>query len=185
VKLGNEIDADDRTVGDLDDDEVDWDVDGTFASLDELITVLRAIRGRVYRAFFALGNLSQQVVEGLRRAGSAENRVNLILDELSLEIGPVEVGDLELPKVFQVGWIAVSLSGNGSLRPWTFRDLIARAEACPPVVGLADLCRRAWPVTPKRPGMLQRLRRKRLRHLWPYDAIDRAMDWCWGLHETE
>ncbi len=83
-----------------------------------------------------------------------------------------------------VGWIAVNLDGPGYLFPWSFRDLVDRAEAIAPVRELMSLCRRTWPVAPGEPDRRVIEARRMMGELWPYPRLDGPWDWSWGLGES-
>jgi hypothetical protein len=139
--------------------------------------------GTIYRARLDLGYTAGSVFEGLRREPSQENEVSLDLDSWSMEVGPIASYDLATEAPYQVGWVAVQVSGYGYLYPWTFPDLIGRAESLRPIRAVTDLCRRTWPVAPGAPPRRVVKARKAMAELWPYPRADQPWDWFWGLQE--
>jgi hypothetical protein len=179
VKYGEAIDEDD--ADDVSDDE--WDVDEDPGSVNGLVSALERLERPIYRAFLMMGGAPREIFLALWRPPSTENRVELLLSEWSLGLGPVAVADLESVEIVHPGWMELGISGRGYLYPWTFRDLIGRAESSPKVQAVAELCRRSWPVDPGPPDEGERRLRKKLGELWPYD-MDRIRDWAWGLEES-
>jgi hypothetical protein len=154
-------------------------------SLSDLGGALSALgRRKIYRANLSLGPVVRPVYEGLRREATAENEVSLSLDSWSLEVGPILSYDLATEEPYHVGWVAVQVGGYGYLYPWTFYDLITRAEAISPLQALTDLCRRTWPVAPGPPPRKVVKVRKAMGDLWPYPRADQPWEWSWGLQET-
>lgn len=125
-----------------------------------------------------------EIFEALTRPPSSENEVPLGLCWLDLELGPIDTFKLSSSRSWVVGWISVSLSGNGYLYPWKLKELVQRAEGSAKLQGLLQVCRRTWPVKAERPGLLTLLRRARMKDLWPYDTLSRRWDWYWGLAES-
>jgi hypothetical protein len=102
-----------------------------------------------------------------------------------MEIGPILSCDLGCEAPFHVGWVSVSLSGYGYLYPWSFAELVQRAEGHPAIGRMTDLCRATWPVDAGRPDQQLKKLRKQMGDLWPYPKIDRPWDWYWGLCESD
>ena len=165
---------------------IDYDAEARdLPSLVDLAGVLAALESKtIYRADLILGAIARPVLDGLEREPSAEHELGLYLDSWSLRIGPIFTYDLASEGPFHVGWIAVEASGNGYLYPWTFRDLIDRAEALKPIQALMGLCRKTWPVAPVPPRRRAVKARKAMGELWPYPLADQPMDWFWGLVES-
>ncbi|WP_165068796.1 hypothetical protein [Paludisphaera rhizosphaerae] len=175
--------------------EIEYDAeDSGIPDLARLADALDALPAKpIYRAWVSLGDPTRPVYEALWREPSEENDQQLGFNlGWSLTAGPIECCEIASDGPFQIGWLAVSLSGQGYPYPWTYRDLIARAEAVPGVPALLDLCRRAWPLDPPRFPLLH-LRdssraprhivqlRKSMGDLWPYDDLGEPWDWCWGI----
>lgn len=194
VKFGSAIDQDDgnmdasvevlpglRTIA-----QKKWDLDKYTKSLDEIIRLLEPQGESVYRAHLGFGRLIDPVAEAISRVDSPENEINFTPCDLALEFGPVRCAMLGSDEIWQVGWIKVSLHGYGYLWPWTFRELIARAEGLPEISRLTDLCRTFWPIEAeqRKVGEESIAQRKEMGQLWPYDEIDRPWDWFWGVSET-
>ena len=131
-----------------------------------------------------LGGATDEIINHLQRINSPENAIDLSLDGWSLELGPIELGSLSDDESLHVGWIAVSISGQGYIYPWTSMQLVARAEAHPRLQALAALCRAAWPVSPDKP--IGRVRRARAKYkgIWAYTDHGLPWNWYWGVDET-
>ncbi len=201
IKFGRSIDKDEKPIS-SDDPPVNgisivrfpaYDAEGTFETLAELAEALKKIDGTIYRANLSLGLVTDSIFESLRRLPSEENEEALTLDSWTLEIGPTQSYSMGSDDMFLVGLIAISLHGYGYLYPWTLRDLIDRAEAIAPIVGLMEGCRRlwpivpsqrTWPINPNQPGRRVIKARQRMGKLWPYDRPDLPWDWFWGLGES-
>ena len=159
----------------------------------------------VYRAMISLGSLPEDSADRLN-AASAEGRPDMRLNQVGLSVYPAIAGGMD-DEEFKVGWIGVSISGNGYPFPLTPAELVARAEAEPCLRRLAHACRDLLPVTRdvgpiplwwRLPGGRRRwacdmrggepsarcvrVRRKMGGH-WPYPA-DAPHDWRWLVHET-
>jgi hypothetical protein len=199
VRFGDSIDQDDQPADWLDPvlegpsgggiytiDSIDYDTEaGDLRSLDELSGALATLEQRpIYRATLTLGQIVRPILDSLRREPSEDNPLGLGLDTWSFEVGPIVTYNLASEEPFHVGWIAVQASGPGYLYPWTFRELIGRADAIPQVQELIGLCRRTWPVVPGRLARRIVKARKAMGDLWPYARLDRAWDWYWGLQES-
>src|SRR5262249_21460578 len=133
----------------------------------------------LYRALIQLGKATTHIRRHMGRVGSPENEVDLRLTDWSLEIGPMASFDLGSEDLFQVGWISVGLSGYGYLYPWTFAELVRRAEDHPAIRQMTELCRATWPVRSGRPDRQTKRLRKQMGELWPYREIDRPWGWYW------
>ncbi|MDG3004691.1 hypothetical protein [Paludisphaera mucosa] len=189
VGFGKAIDQDDRPTS--------WDEPGSwvvqefeydaeedeFSDLARMADALDGLPDRpIYRATLLLGNLVRPMYESLWREPSAENETQLGFNYgWSLEAGPIECFDPALGP-FPVGWLALNLDGQGDPYPWTYRELIARAEGTPGYAAALDVCRRSWPVDgPRKPGRKVVDQRRLMKDLWPYDDVHRPSDWSWGL----
>ena len=177
--------------------EIEYDAeDVAVPDLARLAGVLDRLPAKpIYRATLFLGSIAEPIRQALGRDPSPDNEIPLSLDDWTMAAGPVESHDLATDDPFRVGWLEIALSGRGYPHPWTFRDLIARAEAAPGVPALMNLCRRSWPIEPPRVPLLhlsgsskppRRIieLRKSMGELWPYDDLDEPWDWCWGLRES-
>ena len=198
IRFGRSVDQDDRPTDWLEPvlegptgggiygiRSVDFDAEGTAPSLKDLAGALAALGGRpIYRANLTLGLVVDPVYDGLSRGPSEENEVGLGLDSWSMEVGPIVCFDLATEEPWHVGWIAVQIGGPGYLYPWTFRDLVDRAEAIAEIRGVADLCRGTWPVAAASPPRRVVKARKAMGDLWPYPRADPPWDWFWGLQES-
>jgi len=164
--------------------EIGWDVDSSCESLSRMRDTLIRHPKPIYRAFLSLGAATNDIIEHLSRRNSPENPHDLSLDAWGLELGPYEVCDLGADNSYLVGWMDLGISGYGYLYPWTFRDLIQRAEELPQLIRLRELCRTTWPVAPQLPDSRKKRLRKQMGSLWPYDDLTKPSDWFWGLNES-
>lgn len=204
VKFGKSVDQDDRGTTWCESASGSWigvvrsiEYDAEDRNVPDLANLADALDGLserpIYRAWLGLGDLVRPVYDALWREPSEENEKQLGFNlGWSIEVGPIESHDMGGEGPFRVGWLAVSLSGQGDPYPWTYRDLIARAEAVPGVSDLLGICRRTWPIDPPRvpllhvrgssraPRRIVQLR-KSMGELWPYDDLAEPWDWCWGI----
>jgi hypothetical protein len=192
VKFGERIDQDDRpftweepinevisTYG-----EIDWDIDESPETLEAAATLLEGETRPFYRGFLSLGEATDEVSSALERSGSPENDIDLSLSAWFLTICPVTIFNLGTETPFLVGWISMNLSGNGYLYPWTFAELLARAESSLAIGRVVELCRATWPVPRVNPDLAMQRLRSQMGDLWPYSDVGRPWDWYWGLAES-
>lgn len=193
VKFGKAIDQDDRGTMWFEEDrsgieiphEIEWDVE--LQNPPDVAGIIGALSGddrRIYRAHLMLGQPTDGLLHPITREGSPENNVGFFPDTLGVEIGPIEIYNLSSDQPVHCGWIGVSVSGDGYLFPWTFRDVVGRLEASPEVQRICEVCRSEWPVAPERPKRRIRSLRRQLGDLWPYDDENRPWDWYWGVAES-
>jgi hypothetical protein len=130
-------------------------------------------------------DLDRDVQQRLTREPGPENNVGFFPGDLSIQVGPIYAHDLATePPVPTVGWIGAGISGSGYFFPWTFREVVARAESTPQVQRMMELCRSVWPVKPSLPGKKIIQLRENYASLWAYDDFDRPWDWMWWPQET-
>jgi hypothetical protein len=144
---------------------------------EKLADIIRNLQGEVYLAWIELGYLNTELRHTIERIGSPENSEDFVPESWSLRLGPVEIGQ---PRCV-VGDLAIGVGGNGYLFPWTLAELISRAERQPKIRDLMQLCRRTWPIAPEVPHLSMQSAREQLGKHWPYERVDLALDWCWGL----
>jgi hypothetical protein len=191
VKFGKAIDTDEKpTVWEEPVNEyvsvtqsLQWDLEIKRESLGALASAIGKHNKTIYRAFIQLGAVVSPICRSLTRMPSPENKLGLTLDSWSLEIGPIMSGSLESEQPFFVGWISLSLSGNGYLFPWTFAELFQRATVNPAIQQVTELCKATWPVEAKRPDRRIQKFRQQMGELWPYAETDLPWDWYWGVSE--
>lgn len=192
LKFGEAIDQDEKPAswfeplipGIGETQEIEWDVEESCGSLANMAQLLSDHDRPIYRGYLGLGKATDDVSDHLKRVGSPENETDLVPDAWSLEIGLIESVALNLQEALVVGWISVAISGNGYLYPWSFRELVERAERHPSIRRLMQLCRETWPVLPEAPTAQEIEKREQMGDLWPYGRHDLPWDWYWGLHET-
>lgn len=205
VKFGAAIDQDDRSewidtpVPGVPDvysvSSIEYDLELDRVGLDAMCRALEEHDRPIYRASVLLGIARGDIIAALRTTRPDNDDYNLCLWDVGVSLRPVSIGTLDSEE-FVVGWMSVSLSGQGYLFPWTPRDLTSRAEQLPPLRPVMDLCRRRWPVEANATAkVLERLTaglrvhrtrrtRKQMAELWPYEDLDRPWDWFWGVDET-
>jgi hypothetical protein len=153
VRFGEAVDQDDRGMQEVEWEgvlgvprEIEWDIDTRCETHAEMVALLRegGREGRlIYRAFLMLGAMSDSLPKHLdRMAAEGEDR-HLYLDSWSLTIGPVEGGTMD-EEAERVGWMAVSMSGNGYLYPWGREALTRHLEGHAGVAKMMALCRETW-----------------------------------------
>ena len=187
LKYGDAIDLDDAdpmpivptTVeGVYTTNDIDWDVREISHPLRETIDVLSASDQGIYRAYLRLGGATPEITSPLHREACAENDVVFAPDSWSIQIMPLDSGQ---DGEFQVGWLAIGLEGNGYPFPWTLRDIVEKAERIDGIQQVMQLCRSTWPVDPESPDATIEDGRRAMGMYWPYDDLDRAWDWYWGM----
>jgi hypothetical protein len=186
VRLGDRIKRD--RLGILSDSQkcpCDIELEYAPRELQEIIDCLAGDDRSIYRAWVSLGEPINEVTNPIRHSGHPENEEGFCPDALSVGIGPVELAHLDSHRGWLVGWISLDISSQGYLFPWTFREVVEKLEAIPAVQRLMKVCRELWPVPPDPPPPeLVEQRRQNADYLWPYDDLEKPMDWYWGLHES-
>lgn len=164
--------------------EIEWDLELSDATLLEMIERIASDQRTIYRAFVILGNPIQDVLRPLTRQNSPENEIDFLPFDLSLELGPIECGDLASAEPQHVGWIGLGLSGSGYLFPWTFPDVLQRLQASPEIQIITEVCRSFWPVIePATKSLFTRIRESVVGKTTT-NATVVPSDWAWGLNET-
>lgn len=175
---------------------IEWDVEHSGITLDDLRAVLSNHDRPIYRASVGLGTTRPEIIAHLQTNRPDDGNPNLCLWDCGVHLGPVGIGSLGSDGEFMVGWMSLSLGGNGYLFPWGPRDLTSRAATDPHLRAAANVCRSMWPVDPdnstgtfgKLAPALRRRRvraaRRRMGDLWPSDDLDLPWDWFWGVSET-
>jgi hypothetical protein len=192
VKFGKSIDQDDKgttweeeiTSGLSVTHEINWDIQLSNPSLQQIIDCLKGDRRRIYRAYVALGGPIAEILRPITRSGSADNKIDFCPDGLAIEVGPIELCSLSLSAPVLAGWISVDLSGAGYLFPWSVRELVERAEGSRAIRPVTDLCRTFFPVPPKPPPKRVIDARRQIGELWPYEDLAKPWNWYWGVRET-
>lgn len=164
--------------------DFNWDVQESCSSLKAVTRLLLPRKEHVYRAFIELGWATSDICKLLTRGRSPDNEAELHLDGWALEIGPIISTMLGSEDRFFVGWIRVGISGYGYLFPWTFQELVERADSHPGIGKLKDLCRTTWPIKAKQLTRREKEMRERMKEEWPYDKKNLPWDWYWGINET-
>jgi hypothetical protein len=165
---------------------IQWDIDHKNISLDDALRELSNDDRTIYRAAISLGSLRADVLRSLQTRRPDRDEMNLHLWDGTMHLGPVELFHLGGEEPVRVGWMDVSLSGNGHLHPWKPRDLTSRAASLDALQPLTQICRRAFPIPDSerlasRSGISQR---HEMGELWPFRDLERDADWFWGVCET-
>jgi len=193
IKCGKSIDQDDKpaewmrpteTPFILECAEIEWDFSQHhIPTLQKVRDILKRHRRPIYRAAVKLGPVRHDLFEHLKRDACEDNELALSLDTVSLEIGPVECYDLGSELGYSPGWMEIAISGYGYLFPWTFKDLVQKADSHPTLIRLKTLCQERWPVPPQLLSESQVSMVREIGELWPY-PLDQPLDWMWGLAES-
>lgn len=194
IALGPTIDQDDLAASTWEDiapgiqsvREIDYDIQFKAQTIEELIDPLITRKETVYRAHIHLGCACDPICKLFQRMNSPENSINLQLYDMSLEIGPIRDATLEDDASRHVGWIALTLSGQGYLFPWTRAEILSRAESSPELRSLAEICQRAWPIDPhtsfRSDGIRELLARTRS---WISSSdVNTLKEWQWTVSES-
>lgn len=106
----------------------DWDAEHSPKSSDETLSYLRSHESRtVHRALVNFGAVTDETLARLQREPGPENEIGLYPYDVGLEVGPVDVEpDSDDEELVQIGWAAITISGNGYCYPWTHQELIDR-----------------------------------------------------------
>jgi len=124
---------------------IDWDIRHDNVIADNALALLSNHDRAIYRAAINLGRLRDDIVQSLQTPRPDDGAMNLHLSDCSFDLGPVEIGTIESEERIRAGWMEVSFSGNGYLRPWTVSDLISRAASSAPLKSINEICRRHFP----------------------------------------
>jgi hypothetical protein len=166
-------------------DRPSYDADGLdFATLALVPEDVKSLTGTIYRADLSLGYASKTLFDHLGHEPSEDNELGLALGCWGLELGPILSYGLNSEVPYKVGWLEVKLHRHGYLYPWSFRELIDRAESFSSIRALMELCCRTWPIAPGKPPRHAAKARKAMGDLWPYPRTDQPWACCWGLQES-
>lgn len=162
---------------------IDWDMEEHHADLAGVCDALAGQSRTIYRAHVGFGFLRDEIYAALSRAGSPENTIDLRIDSLGITIEPIRLECLGSAHDQFAGWMSLDVSGPGCIWPWTLPDLIRRAEGVAGLRRAMDVCRRTFPVVPRRPSWWVRRARRRALAFWPCDDVNAPLDWSWGVTE--
>lgn len=175
---------------------IPWDIEHSHIPQSDAIALLKKHDRSLYRASVSLGMLRKDLFEALQTPRPDDGQMNLGLWDCHVILEPVELSTLDGDDTFLVGWMSVSISGNGYCFPWTPRDLTSRAASLNTLRPMTEVCRQFFPVDPAgTPNVMTKLSpalrrrkvramRKRMGDLWPFEDLDREWDWFWGVSET-
>lgn len=149
-----------------------------------VVSQLRSENREIVSGYVGIGTLREDVAGAISRISSPEDEVDFTPHSVGFEIGSVDLFSLASDKTATVGTMGLSIEGPGYLWPWSFSEAVQKLEASREIAVLMDLCRLHWPLPVKAARWLSTRRRNSLGDLWPYEDLDRPLDWCWGLHET-
>jgi hypothetical protein len=194
LRFGDRIDADDKPINYLEPTSdlissvrtIKLDVDESDQSPDQMLSLLRKCSQPIYRAFISLGSATNAFYRYMEVPEFANSDPDsLALDSWSFSIAPISSRSLSSDQDFNVGWIALTLSGYGHIYPWPWPQLAAHIASHPDIARAMDLCRSTWPVPSLAPDRAAIKQRQAMGDLWPFpNELKRPWDWFWTLAET-
>ena len=102
------------------------------------------------------------------------------LYDWSLSIEPLSIESPVSGKVITIGWIALSLGGQGYLtNNLNFNDLVTLVRELPECQRVEELVRAFWPVPPRSPSRKIRKIRREMGRYWTGVSEDEPADWFW------
>jgi hypothetical protein len=133
-----------------------WDVEQDFGNVDSVLRCLQTHPPALYRAYVSLGELEDSIEQYLTREPHPANPTPMSLSNIALTLDAIIVHGV------QIGWIAFTLSGRGSLAPWSPHDLLQRVRELEVVQAIENLLWQRWPVN-EAPGLFERMALKKVR----------------------
>ena len=145
----------------------------------KLKTLTKQLSSNIYRATITFNEMKESVWKSLSHQ---EQRNYLYLSDFSFHITIIEVANPQEEGIYQVGWMAFSVHGNGYLFPWTYEETLEKLRQHPVLNQIRDICRAMWPASATSPGKEIIDNRIKMGKLWsePVDAPD---DWYWSICE--
>jgi len=195
VKFGRSIDKDARgtieeiptgTPGVYSVRSIEFDINHDGKSCPAMIAELNQSDSLIYRAEVQFGSVKKPISSLFTRTGSPENSVELCLWDFALHFGPVYAGMLGEDKSRHVGWMGLSLSGNGYLFPWKRAEVLKRAEHSAELQQLAQICSDAWPIDPHTRRKITNVGNllARTRKALGKQDVNTLTAWQWDVHES-
>jgi len=165
---------------------IEYDINHNAKSCEQLVAELLESDSIVYRANIYFGCAADSICKLFTRANSPENAAGLCLSDLSLHIGPIHAATLADDAPRHVGWIALTLSGQGYLFPWTREEILKRTQQSNALNALTQICSDAWPIDPHTLRGTKNIRGllKRMRKAIGQETVDTLNAWQWDIKET-
>jgi len=139
----------------------------------------------VYRALVYLGPVQNEFLDRVFLKSELNDRA-VSLDTWMFHIEPAIVSDPESATGdrFHLGYFQMSLSGQGYCMPRSQREVMDVVRAQPETQAVEHLCEEIWPATPREatPGVIEM--RRAMGSMWPYDELDRPVEWNWVISEN-
>jgi hypothetical protein len=212
IKFGEKIDQDDRTTYEEEQVgnnsylllDYDWDINeerlsysgalsllGNPLKYKEIIekpklfflkpkTIQKKLPENIYRASISFNEMKESVWKNLSHQ---EQGNYLYLSDFSFDITIIEVADPQEAEVYQTGWMAFSVHGNGYLFPWTYEDTLIKLRQHPVLNQIRDICREMWPASTTPPDKEIIASRMKMGKLWS-ESADAPDDWYWTICES-
>lgn len=188
VKFGESIDQDDHGLYfEIPDPEIpglaslgaqDTDIQLRGKGID-LVSPLRRQNEVVYRASIGLGCISDGATDGVH-AKLGEGYLPARLFDWSFEIGPLTIESPVTGKELMIGWMSLSLGGQGYMTDkLTPKELVECVRELPECRAAEDLVRSCWPVRARSPSSGVRQIRKDMGQYWLGVSEDVPLDWFW------
>jgi hypothetical protein len=131
----------------------------------------------IYRANLYLGVLKDEYCTTIQH----ELQQNyLSLGEISFSIGVKTICDANAGTVFEVGWMALHVSGPGYPFPWTYEETLQRIHDHPQLQALRELCREMWPAAKVPVDAELCDARRQMGKFWQ-GPVDAPHDWYWVI----
>lgn len=194
VKFGRSIDKDTKnTVSEEETapgvfklNSIEFDINHDAKTCEAMIAELMESDSIVYRAEIQFGCAKDTIRKLFQRKNSPENEVDLSLTDLRLEIGPIHAQMIGEDASRHVGWIALTLSGQGNLFPWTRAEILKRAAQSAELQELAQICSDAWPIDPHPLKRITNVRNllARTRKTVATQDVNTLTGWQWDVRET-
>jgi hypothetical protein len=187
--------------------DIEWHIYFESRCLDDTLAELSRHDRPIYRAVIDLGTMREELRQYMNSTEGHGGNGNLHLGSWSFSIEPIQSFSLRSDERYMIGWMALTMSGNGYMHPLTLAELVRRAQSHPKLQAAARVCREMWPVTSgpvgtplwwRFPSRLRRYafdmqggppsrRTRRIRQemgdLWAY-PIDASFDWFWAVAES-
>lgn len=165
--------------------QCDIDVKGE-KRFDEIAALLdQNPEKRIYRASLYLGGVQPDFVERVY-IRSDKNELAVSMDSWHLTVGPQIIANphSDSGDRFHLGYLAVSIGGTGYCMPRTQREVMDCVRAQPETRSVETICKSIWPAKPRSANRRAIKMRTAMGNLWPYDEIDRPVEWNWVIEES-
>ncbi len=138
----------------------------------------------IYRAHVRLGELTPDLQRRLHEP-SDQNQFTARPDGWSFDVGPIRAAVMDADRARMLGWMALSIHGQGYPWPRTHREFLEAVTSQPEVQAVQTLVRETWPIPSRRPGPRRRARRRMLQEegLW-FDQLEAPLRWSWCVCDS-